>query len=71
MTVAICPVRPSSAARSWPKRRWPGAAGDPPGYLSDSDDLRVLRAGYEHSRRIFEAPAWPAIARSKSPLAPI
>ena len=28
-----------------------------PNYLSNADDLRILRAGFEHGRRIFASPA--------------
>lgn len=58
MTVAICPVRPSSRGTIMAESA-DGLARPVirPGYLSDSDDLRVLRAGYQHTQRIFEAPA--------------
>ncbi len=58
MTIAVCPTRPNSRGSitlggpdpfAPPKIRF--------GYLSDTDDLRVLRAGLDHARRIFAAPA--------------
>ncbi|MEQ9639467.1 MAG: GMC family oxidoreductase N-terminal domain-containing protein [Alphaproteobacteria bacterium] len=56
---AICPVRPSSRGTIM------ATSADPlarpairPNYLTDPDDLRVLRAGVEHARRIFAAPSF-------------
>jgi choline dehydrogenase len=58
MTIAICPVRPASRGTIM------AASADPlaaplikPNYLSDADDLRVLRAGFEQTKQIFAAPA--------------
>ena len=61
MTVAVCPVRPESRgtimAQSPDPFRYPAIR---PNYLSAPNDLRVLIAGVEHTRRIF---AQPALAR--------
>jgi choline dehydrogenase len=61
MTVAVCPVRPESRgtimAQSPDPFRYPAIR---PNYLSAPNDLRVLIAGIEHTRRIF---AQPALAR--------
>jgi len=61
MLVAICPVRPSSRgtvlAASADMTEAPLIR---PNYLSDDDDVRVLTAGVEHTRRIFAAPALAA-----------
>jgi choline dehydrogenase len=61
MTVAVCPVRPESRgtimAQSPDPLRYPAIR---PNYLSAPNDLRVLIAGIEHTRRIF---AQPALAR--------
>ena len=58
MTVAVCPVRPSSRGTIM------AASADPlaypairPNYLGDEDDLRVLRAGFDFTRSILAAPA--------------
>ncbi len=59
MTVAVCPTRPGSRGsvmidsadpQARPKIRY--------GYLTDRDDLRVMKAGLEHARRIFGSPAF-------------
>ena len=58
MTVAICPARPSS--RGTIMAESPDPFARPiirPNYLSDPDDLRVLRAGISHTRRIFASPS--------------
>lgn len=61
MSLIVCPVHPSSRGTIMAE------SADPltrpvirPNYLSNADDLRILRAGFEHGRRIF---ASPAIAR--------
>ena len=58
MTVAVCPVRPSS--RGTIMAESPDPLARPvirPNYLADEDDVRVLVEGVRHSRRIFAAPA--------------
>ncbi|NQW11473.1 MAG: GMC family oxidoreductase N-terminal domain-containing protein [Alphaproteobacteria bacterium] len=57
-TIVVCPARPSSRGRVM------ATAADPlakpairPNYLGDPDDLRVMRAGLHHARRVFAAPA--------------
>ena len=61
MTVAVCPVRPESRgtimAQSPDPLQYPAIR---PNYLSAPNDLRVLIAGTQHTRRIF---AQPAMAR--------
>ena len=61
MTVAVCPVRPESRgtimAQSPDPLQYPAIR---PNYLSAPNDLRVLIAGINHTRRIF---AQPAMAR--------
>jgi choline dehydrogenase len=58
MTVAICPVRPASRGSIMAASADPMAAPlIKPNYLSDNDDLRVLRAGYAQTKAIFAAPA--------------
>jgi choline dehydrogenase len=59
VAVAVCPVRPSSRGTIM------ATSADPlarpairPNYLTAPDDLRVLRAGVEHTRRIFAAPTF-------------
>ena len=58
MTIAVCPVRPSSRGTIM------AASPDPhvrpairPNYLSDEDDVRVLMQGLRQARHIFAAPA--------------
>lgn len=59
MTVAICPTRPRSRGTVLAKSNKPD---DPPAihnnFLSDREDLRVMRAGFDHARRIFAAKAF-------------
>lgn len=59
MTVAICPTRPRSRGTVLARSRDPG---DAPvirnNFLSDPDDLRVMRAGFDQARRIFAARAF-------------
>ena len=54
MTVAVCPVRPESRgtimAQSPDPLQYPAIR---PNYLSAPNDLRVLIAGIQHTRRIF------------------
>ena len=59
VAVAVCPVRPSSRGTIM------ATSADPlakpairPNYLSGPDDLRMLRAGVAHARRIFAAPTF-------------
>jgi choline dehydrogenase len=58
MTVAVCPVRPESRgtimAQSPDPLTYPAIR---PNYLSAPNDLRVMIAGVEHTRRIFAQPA--------------
>lgn len=58
MTIAVCPTRPASRGSITPHGPDPF---EPPkirfGYLSDADDLRVLRSGLASARRIFASPA--------------
>ncbi len=58
MTVAVCPVRPESRgtimAQSPDPFQYPAIR---PNYLSAPSDLRVLIAGVQHTRRIFQQPA--------------
>jgi choline dehydrogenase len=58
MTVAVCPVRPESRgtimAQSQDPLQYPAIR---PNYLSAPNDLRVLIAGIDHTRRIFAQPA--------------
>jgi choline dehydrogenase len=58
MTVAVCPVRPDSRgtimAQSPDPFQYPAIR---PNYLSAPSDLRVLKAGFDHTRRIFAQPA--------------
>ncbi|HEX5319020.1 MAG TPA: GMC family oxidoreductase N-terminal domain-containing protein [Stellaceae bacterium] len=58
MTVAVCPVRPESRgtimAQSPDPLSYPAIR---PNYLSAPSDLRVLIAGINHTRRIFDQPA--------------
>jgi choline dehydrogenase len=58
MTVAVCPVRPESRgtimAQSPDPLQYPAIR---PNYLSAPNDLRVLIAGVDHTRRIFAQPA--------------
>jgi choline dehydrogenase len=58
MTVAVCPVRPESRgtimAQSPDPLQYPAIR---PNYLSAPNDLRVLIAGIQHTRRIFAQPA--------------
>jgi choline dehydrogenase len=57
-TTAICPTRPASRGTIMATSADPAAApAIRPRYLSDSDDLRVLKAGIGHARRINAAPA--------------
>jgi choline dehydrogenase len=56
MAVVICPTRPSSRGTVMAESPDPLArAKIRPNYLSDKDDLRVMRAGIDHARRIFAA----------------
>ena len=59
MTVAICPTRPDSRGSVQAKSNDPSQA---PAinfnFLSDPNDLKVLRTGFDHCRRIFAAPAF-------------
>ncbi len=58
MTVAVCPVRPTSRGTIMAKSADPfEAPAIRPNYFSDEDDLRVLRAGFDFTRDIFAAPA--------------
>ena len=59
MTLAICPTRPRS--RGSVMLRSPDPLTAPAirfNYLTDGDDLRVMRAGFRHGRRILDAPAF-------------
>ena len=58
VTIVVCPARPRSRGQVM------ATAADPfakpliqPNYLGDPDDLRVMRAGLTHARRVFAAPA--------------
>ncbi len=67
MTITICPVRPDSrgtvmAASDDPRQ----APKIQPNYLSDENDLRVLKAGIHHSQRIFASPALAAISEGET-----
>ena len=58
ISVAVCPVRPSSRGTIMATSPDPLAAPRiQPGYLSAADDARVLAAGIRHTRRIFAASA--------------
>ena len=58
MATVICPTRPSSRGTVMAESPDPMVrAKIRPNYLSDRDDLRVMRAGIAHARRIFAAPA--------------
>jgi choline dehydrogenase len=54
----VCPVRPDSRgtimAQSPDPFQYPAIR---PNYLSAPSDLRVLKAGFDHTRRIFAQPA--------------
>ena len=58
MTVAVCPVRPDSRgtimAQSPDPLQYPAIR---PNYLSAPSDLRVLKSGFEQTRKIFAQPA--------------
>jgi choline dehydrogenase len=59
ITIAICPTRPSSRGTVMIDSADPHAKPKIHyRYLTDPDDVRVLLAGLEHSRRIFAAPAF-------------
>ena len=61
--VAICPTRPSSRGTVMAESKDPlQRPAIRPNYLTDADDLRVLRAGFDHARRIFAAPAMAAVS---------
>jgi choline dehydrogenase len=61
--VAICPTRPSSRGTVMAESADPLAPpAIRPNYLTDPDDMRVLRAGFDHARRIFGAPAMQAVS---------
>ncbi len=63
MTVAVCPVRPTSRGTIMAESADPMLAPViRPNYFSDDDDLRVARAGFEMTRRIFAAPALSALS---------
>ncbi|MEM7253742.1 MAG: GMC family oxidoreductase N-terminal domain-containing protein [Pseudomonadota bacterium] len=67
MTVAICPVRPGS--RGTIMAESPDPYTRPiirPNYLSDPEDFRVLRAGIEHTRRIFDAPSLAQFSKGET-----
>jgi choline dehydrogenase len=58
MSVAICPVRPSSRGTIMAESADPLARpAIRPNYLAEEDDVRVLLAGLRHARRIFSEPA--------------
>ena len=68
--VAICPTRPSSRGTVMAESKDPLARpAIRPNYLTDPDDMRVLRAGFDHARRIFGAPACKPSATAKPCLA--
>ncbi len=56
---AVCPTRPASRgtilARSADPSAYPAIR---PNYLSDPDDVRVMTAGFKHTRRIFGTAAF-------------
>jgi choline dehydrogenase len=57
-TVAVCPVRPQSRGTIMARNADPTTSpAIKPNYLSVADDLRVLREGFAHTRRIFASPA--------------
>ena len=59
MTVAVCPTRPRSRGTVLAKSRHPeDAPAIRNNFLADPDDIRVMRAGFDHARRIFAAPAF-------------
>ena len=59
ITLAVCPTRPASRGSVMVRSRDPAEA---PAilfnYLTVADDLRVMRAGIRHARRILDAPAF-------------
>ena len=58
MSVAICPVRPSSRGTIMARSADPNQApAIKPNYLSNEDDVVVLTAGLRHTRQIFASPA--------------
>jgi choline dehydrogenase len=58
MTVAICVVRPDSRGMIMATSTDPLAKpAIRPNYISASEDLRVMTAGFRHTRRIFAAPS--------------
>lgn len=69
ITVAVCPTRPRSRGTVLIDSADPQAkAKIRYGYLTDPDDLRVMLAGFEQSRRIFAQPSLaPYIVREKAP----
>ncbi|BAT57923.1 alcohol dehydrogenase [acceptor] [Variibacter gotjawalensis] len=59
ITIAVCPTRPSSRGTVMIHSADPNARPKIHyRYLTDPDDIRVLLAGLDHSRRIFAAPAF-------------
>ena len=61
MTVAICVVRPDSRGTIMATSTDPLAKpAIRPNYISAAEDLRVMAAGFRHTRRIFAAPSMAA-----------
>ncbi|MBY0511943.1 MAG: GMC family oxidoreductase N-terminal domain-containing protein, partial [Rhodospirillaceae bacterium] len=69
---AICPTRPGSRGTVMAESKDPLARpAIRPNYLTDPDDMRVLRAGFDHARRIFAAPSMQAVSVGETQPGPL